>query len=69
MPSKSPAQARLMAAAAHNPAFAKKVGVPQGVAQEFNEADAGTGIIKPKKKRKRSDGLRAHALRVAKRLR
>lgn len=39
MPSKSPAQRRLMAAAAHNPAFAKKVGVPQGVAREFNAAD------------------------------
>ena len=28
-----------MAAAAHNPAFAKKVGVPQKVAKEFNQAD------------------------------
>jgi len=40
MPSKSPAQARLMAAAAHNPQFAKKVGVPQSVAKDFNQADA-----------------------------
>ena len=40
MPSKSPAQARLMAAAAHNPAFAAKTGVPQEVAREFNRADA-----------------------------
>lgn len=39
MPSKSPAQMRLMNAAAHNPAFAKKVGVPQKVAQEFHAAD------------------------------
>lgn len=39
MPSKSPAQARLMQAAAHNPEFAKKVGVPQSVAKEFNQAD------------------------------
>ena len=39
MPSKSPAQKRLMAAAAHDPAFAKKVGVPQSVAREFNAAD------------------------------
>ena len=30
-----------MAAAAHNPAFAKKVGVPVSVAQEFNKADKG----------------------------
>lgn len=40
MPSKSPKQARTMAAAAHNPAFAKKVGIPQKVAKEFNKADA-----------------------------
>jgi hypothetical protein len=40
MPSKSPKQKRLMAAAAHNPAFAKKVGVPVSVAKEFNRADA-----------------------------
>lgn len=46
MPSKSPAQARLMAAAAHDPKFAKKVGVPQSVAKEFNKADAGTKILK-----------------------
>lgn len=46
MPSKSPAQARMMAGAAHDPAFAKKVGVPQTVAKDFNKADAGTGILK-----------------------
>lgn len=40
MPSKSPAQARLMAAAAHNADFAKRAGVPQKVAKEFNKADA-----------------------------
>lgn len=28
-----------MAAAAHNPKFAKKAGVPQKVAKEFNRAD------------------------------
>lgn len=39
MPSKSEAQRRLMAAAAHDPAFAKKVGVPQSVAKDFNRAD------------------------------
>lgn len=49
MPSKSPAQARLMAAAAHNPKFAKKAGVPAKVAKEFNRADKGTGILKRKK--------------------
>lgn len=41
MPSKSKAQRNLMAAAAHNPAFAKKVGVPVKVAKEFNQADKG----------------------------
>ena len=41
MPSKSKAQRNLMAAAAHNPAFAKKVGVPVSVAKEFNKADKG----------------------------
>jgi hypothetical protein len=35
-----------MAAAAHNPSFAKKMQIPQSVAKEFNAADAGTGIIK-----------------------
>lgn len=39
MPSTSPSQARLMAAAAHNPEFARKAGVPVSVAQEFNQAD------------------------------
>jgi len=41
MPSTSKAQARLMAAAAHNPKFAKRVGVPVSVAKEFNQADKG----------------------------
>lgn len=50
MPSKSPAQARLFAAAAHSKKFAKRVGIPQGVAREFNITDAGTGILsKPKR--------------------
>jgi hypothetical protein len=39
MPSKSPAQKRLMAAAARDPKFAKKVGVPSKVAREFHAAD------------------------------
>jgi hypothetical protein len=40
MPSSSPKQARFMQAAAHNPQFAKKVGIKQGVAKEFATADA-----------------------------
>ena len=39
MPRKTPKQKRTMAAAAHNPAFAKKLGIPQKVAKEFNRAD------------------------------
>ena len=31
-----------MAASAHNPAFAKKVGIPVKVAKEFNAADTGS---------------------------
>lgn len=45
MPSKTPKQARFMAAVAHDPKFARKAGVPQSVGKEFNEADAGTGIL------------------------
>ena len=41
MPSKSKSQARLMAAVAHNPEFAKKVGIPVSVGKEFNKADKG----------------------------
>jgi hypothetical protein len=41
MPSKSPAQHRLMEAVAHNPAFAKKTGIPQKVGKEFAKSDKG----------------------------
>jgi hypothetical protein len=41
MPSTSKKQHNFMAAIAHNPAFAKKVGIPQAVGKEFNEADKG----------------------------
>ena len=46
MPSSSPKQARTMAAAAHDPAFAKKLGIPTKVAKEFNEADKGSRMLK-----------------------
>lgn len=42
-----------MAAAAHSKSFAKKVGVPQSVAKDFNALDAGTGILKGPLRRKR----------------
>ena len=37
-----------MAAAAHNPGFAQKVGIPVKVAKEFNKADAGGKMLKGK---------------------
>jgi len=43
MPTKTPKQARTMAAAAHDPKFAKKVGIPQKVARDFNKADKAKG--------------------------
>jgi hypothetical protein len=42
-PSKTPKQARTMAAAAKDPKFAKKVGIPQKVAKDFHAADKRKG--------------------------
>lgn len=39
MPSKTPKQRRTMAAAANNPRFAKRLGIPVKVAAEFHRAD------------------------------
>lgn len=41
MPATSAKQKRLMDAAAHNPSFAKKVGIPVKVAQDFSQASKG----------------------------
>jgi len=41
VPSVSKKQHNLMAAVAHNPAFAKRVGIPQSVGKDFSEADKG----------------------------
>jgi hypothetical protein len=41
MPSTSKKQHNFMAAIANNPAFAKKVGIPQSVGKDFSEADKG----------------------------
>ena len=41
MPSKSKKQHNLMAAVANNPKFAKKVGIPQSVGEEYVKADEG----------------------------
>jgi hypothetical protein len=52
MPSTSKKQHNFMAAVANNPKFAKKVGVPQSVGKDFNQADKGKtfkegGTMKP----------------------
>lgn len=39
MPSKSPAQHKLMSAVANNPSFAKKTGIPTKVGKEFVKED------------------------------
>lgn len=41
MPAKSAKQKKLMDAAAHNPAFAKKVGIPTKVAKKFSKTSKG----------------------------
>jgi len=50
MPSTSDKQRRFMAAAAHNPEFAKKAGVPVKVAKEFNRADKGKKLAQAMKR-------------------
>jgi hypothetical protein len=46
MPSTSKKQHNFMAAIANSPTFAKKVGVPQSVGQDFSEADKGRKFAK-----------------------
>ena len=46
MPSTSKKQHNFMAAIAHSPSFAKKVGVPQSVGKDFNNADKGKSFKK-----------------------
>jgi len=41
MPAVSKKQKRLMDAAAHSPAFAKKVGIPMSVAKDYSESSRG----------------------------
>jgi hypothetical protein len=55
VPSTTAKQARTMAAAAHDPAFAARVEIPQGVAREFNQADKGTAML--------SQAMKAKSLR------
>jgi hypothetical protein len=50
MPSTSDKQRRFMAAAAHDPKFAKRAGIPQSVAQDFNQADKGKKLAEAMKR-------------------
>ena len=64
--STSEKQARTMAAAAHNPAFAKKLGIKSSVAKEFNKADTGTkqlsNAMKHKKKKVKENEIPGHSM-------
>lgn len=51
MPSVSQKQHNLMEAVAHNPAFAKKAGIPQKVGKEFAAADKAKGDTKSRSER------------------
>jgi len=55
MPAVSRAQKRFMDAAAHNPEFAKKAGVPQKVAKDFSEASKGKCKDLPERKKTRAE--------------
>ncbi len=44
-----------MAAAAHDPKFAKKAGIPVKVAKEYNAADKGPKLAKAMKNMNRDD--------------
>lgn len=48
MPSRSAKQARTMRAAAHDKAFAKKLGIPQRVARDYVAADKRVTKRKPR---------------------
>jgi len=55
MPSHSDKQRRFMAAAAHSPEFAKKAGIPQSVAKEYNQADKGKKLAEAMKRMPKRD--------------
>jgi len=55
MPSHSDKQRRFMAAAAYDPAFAKRVGIPQSVAKDFNQADKGKKLAEAMKRMPKRD--------------
>jgi hypothetical protein len=56
VPSHSDRQRRFMAAAAHSPEFAKKVGIAVSVAQEYNQADKGKKLAAAMSKMDKKNG-------------
>ena len=68
MPSKSKSQARMMAAVAHSPEFAAKVGISQKVGKEFNKADVKKGLLKTTTKAGKKLPERVHEARESKRV-
>lgn len=61
MPAVSKKQKRLMDAAAHNPAFAKKVGIPTSVAKDFSESSKGKQFRKGGGEMKKDCGTKGYA--------
>jgi hypothetical protein len=57
MPATSLKQKHLMDAAAHNPAFAKKVGIPTKVAKEFSESSKGMKFRSSEMTRPKQQGV------------
>ena len=57
MPSTSKKQEKFMAAAAHNPKFAKMAGIPVKVAKEYNKADQAKKSVQNDYKSKYSSGI------------
>jgi len=57
MPATSKKQKTFMDAVAHNPAFAKKVGVPQSVGKDFSEASKGMKFGSAPKTRANSQSI------------
>jgi hypothetical protein len=55
MPATSEKQKKFMDAVAHNPAFAKKVGVPKAVGKDFSEASKGMKFGKARSTATRAD--------------
>lgn len=64
MPSVSESQKRFMAAAAHDPEFAKKAGIKQSTAKEWNGKDKGSTKKLPERVSKESKGYASSSIGV-----